>query len=134
MEDAAALRRRTMQAVRGKDTEPERIVRRLVSQLGFRYRLHRKDIPGTPDLAFIGLRKVIFVHGCFWHGHDCKRGAREPKSNSAYWVAKIARNKTRDKAHLEALSATGWCSLVVWECELRDQTRTQQRISSFLGK
>lgn len=134
MENATDLRRRTMQAVRGKDTEPERIVRRLVSQLGFGYRLHREDIPGRPDLAFIGCRKVIFVHGCFWHGHNCKRGAREPKANNAYWAKKIAGNKARDRVNAGVLSAMDWHSLVVWECELRNQTRVQQNIASFLSK
>lgn len=107
IEDAVALRRRTMQSVRSKDTGPERIVRNLVYQLGYRYRLNRKDLPGKPDLAFIGRQKAIFVHGCFWHGHDCKRGAREPKENHAYWVDKISRNRERDQSHLTTLVARG---------------------------
>ena len=133
MEDAA-VRRRTMQAIRSKDTEPERTVRRVVSQLGYRYRLHRKDLPGKPDLAFIGRRKVVFVHGCFWHGHGCARGARTPKANNAYWVKKIARNKVRDAAHLAALSALGWQSLVVWECELKALASVSERLAKFLGR
>lgn len=131
-EVAAAVRRRTMQAVRSKDTEPERTVRRLAYQLGYRYRLNRKELPGKPDLVFIGRRKVVFVHGCFWHGHDCKRGAREPKENNAYWVEKIARNKVRDKAHLATLAASGWRSLVIWECELRQLDRVRDRLAAFL--
>lgn len=132
IEDAAAVRRRTMQAVRSKDTQPERAVRRIVYQLGYRYRLHRKELPGKPDLAFIGRRKVVFVHGCFWHGHDCARGAREPKENNAYWVEKIARNKARDKDHLEVLTARGWGSLVIWECELKQLEKVRTRLAAFL--
>jgi len=128
----ATVRRRTMQAVRSKDTEPERIVRRLAYQLGYRYRLHRKDLPGKPDLAFIGRRKVVFVHGCFWHGHDCARGARTPKKNRVYWVEKIARNKARDQAHLTTLAARGWRSLVIWECELKQLDRVCEQLAAFL--
>lgn len=134
IEGAAAVRRRTMQAVRSNDTEPERAVRRLVCQLGYRYRLHRKDLPGKPDLAFIGRRKVVFVHGCFWHGHDCTRGAREPKENRAYWVEKIARNKTRDQAHLATLAALDWQILVIWECELKQLGKVCDRLAAFLGE
>ena len=132
MTEDAAVRRRTMQAVRSKDTKPERVVRHLAYQLGYRYRLYRKDLPGKPDLAFIGRRKVVFVHGCFWHGHDCARGAREPKENSAYWVAKIARNKARDQAHLATLAARGWQSLVIWECELKQLDAVRDRLAVFL--
>ncbi len=132
MTEDAAVRRRTMQAVRSKDTAPERAVRQLTTQLGYRYRLHRKDLPGTPDLAFIGRRKVVFVHGCFWHGHDCARGARTPQHNSAYWVAKIARNQARDSAHLATLAANGWKTLVVWECELKYPAGVRDRLERFL--
>ena len=126
------VRRRTMQAVRSEDTKPELAVRRVAYQLGYRYRLHRKDLPGTPDLAFIGRRKVVFVNGCFWHGHECARGARTPKENSAYWIDKIARNKARDRGHLASLAALGWQSLVIWECELKELTRVQKRLAEFL--
>ncbi len=121
-----------MQAVRSKDTKPEIAVRRAAYGLGYRYRLHRRDLPGTPDLAFIGRRKAVFVHGCFWHGHDCARGARTPKQNRAYWVGKIARNRERDQEHLAALAALGWHSLVVWECELKDLARVRERLVEFL--
>lgn len=92
-----------MRAVKSKDTKPERIVRRLVHSLGYRFRLHRKDLPGVPDLVFPRLHKVIYVHGCFWHGHDCKRGARPPKENAECWREKIARNRKRDVFHLAEL-------------------------------
>lgn len=107
-----------MRAVRSQDTKPELVVRRLVHLLGFRFRLHRKDLPGKPDLVFSGRRRVIFVHGCFWHGHDCTRGARVPKTNSEYWLAKISRNRLRDQRVRQELDDAGWQILTVWECEL----------------
>ena len=122
-----------MRAVKGQDTGPEMRVRRLVHRMGYRYRLHRKDLPGKPDLVFPGRRKVIFVHGCFWHGHDCKRGARAPKTNAAYWKTKIGRNAQRDAEHRAALRALGWDALVIWECELKqDDDRLAARIKQFL--
>lgn len=132
MTEDAAVRRRTMQAVRGTNTGPERLVRRLTYQLGYRYRLHRKDLPGKPDLAFIGRRKVVFVHGCFWHGHGCARGNREPKTNADYWRAKIARNKARDSDNVKQLVKNAWRVLVVWECELKDREKVASKINSFL--
>lgn len=121
-----------MRAVKDKDTGPEMVVRRLAFSMGFRYRLHRKDLPGKPDLAFIGRRKVVFVHGCFWHGHDCARGARVPKENNAYWVQKIFRNKARDQSNLNALAAKGWQSLVIWECELKQLKNVSDRLAAYL--
>ena len=132
MTEDAAVRRRTMQAVRSTDTEPERAVRRLAYQLGYRYRLHRKDLPGKPDLAFIGRRKAVFVHGCFGHGHNGARGARAPKTNAAYWANKISRNKTRDQENLKKLTALGWRCLVIWECELKQPALVRQVLSRFL--
>jgi DNA mismatch endonuclease, patch repair protein len=132
MTETSAARRRIMQAVRSKDTTPELLVRRLVTALGYRYRLHRRDLPGKPDLAFIGRRKVVFVHGCFWHGHNCARGAREPRSNRAYWLRKIDGNRLRDRAHLDALARTGWRALVVWECELKESAKVTRQLSRFL--
>jgi DNA mismatch endonuclease (patch repair protein) len=126
------LRSRIMRAVKGRDTAPEMIVRRLAHGMGYRYRLHRYDLPGKPDLAFSGRRAAIFVHGCFWHGHDCKRGARRPKANAAYWEGKIAKNKARDAASLSRLKTLGWRTLVLWECELRDETRLCSRLRRFL--
>ncbi|MEQ8406419.1 MAG: very short patch repair endonuclease [Oceanicaulis sp.] len=126
-------RSRVMARVKGKDTKPELKVRRLAHALGYRFRLHRKDLPGTPDLAFPGRRKVIFVHGCFWHGHACARGARKPKTRADYWAAKIARNRARDAAAQAALSELGWDALVLWECELKDVDALAGRLRRFLG-
>jgi DNA mismatch endonuclease (patch repair protein) len=134
MTEDPATRRRTMQAVRSTDTEPELAVRRIVYKLGYRYRLHRKDLPGKPDLAFIRQRKVVFVHGCFWHGHDCARGARTPKENRAYWIEKIARNKARDRANYNALTALGWGSLTIWECTIKAPDHLRARLVEFLEK
>lgn len=97
-----------MRAVRSKDTKPELEVRSLLHRLGHRFRIHRKDIPGNPDIVFPGRHKVIFIHGCFWHGHDCARGARIPVNNRDYWIAKIARNVARDTKHLSSLKSLGW--------------------------
>jgi len=126
-------RSRVMARVKGKDTQPEMKVRRLAHALGYRFRLQRKDLPGTPDLTFPGRRKVIFVHGCFWHGHDCARGARKPKQNAAYWSAKIARNRARDVDAVAALKADGWSVLTVWECEMKDTDALAQRLKAFLN-
>ncbi|TAU43901.1 DNA mismatch endonuclease Vsr (plasmid) [Rhizobium ruizarguesonis] len=125
-----------MRAVKSKDTAPEMIVRRLVHSLGFRYRLHRKDLPGKPDLIFPARRKVIFVHGCFWHGHDCSRGARKPKSNADYWHAKIARNVERDGRNNEALQKAGWDVMTVWECDTKvaDREGLAVRLDAFLNR
>jgi DNA mismatch endonuclease (patch repair protein) len=125
-----------MRAVKSSDTLPERTVRKAVCALGFqrRYRLHGADLPGNPDLVFAPMRKAIFVHGCFWHGHSCKRGARAPKDNASYWQAKIARNRARDGAALEALSQAGWRALVIWECETRDGEGLRRRLRLFLRR
>lgn len=114
-----AVRRRTMQAVKGKDTGLEWKVRRLLHRAGYRYRLHRKDLPGKPDIVFPSRRKAVFVNGCFWHGHDCPRGARKPKTNTDYWLPKIERNRERDREAWAALESTGWRVLVIWECEAK---------------
>jgi DNA mismatch endonuclease (patch repair protein) len=118
--ESPEIRRRTMQAVKGKDTAPEMTVRRMLHASGFRYRVHRTDLPGCPDIVFGRRRKIIFIHGCFWHGHDCSRGARIPKSNTAYWTAKIDRNQKRDAATREQLKKDGWRVLVIWECEIHE--------------
>lgn len=122
----------TMRKVRSKNTGPELKVRKLVFALGYRFRLHRADLPGTPDLAFIGLRKVIFVHGCWWHGHVCKRGARPPKTRRSYWLPKIERNRRRDSKAERELRKTGWGVLVIWECELSHPDRVSARLKRFL--
>lgn len=124
-----------MARVRHKDTSPEMIVRRLLHRLGYRYRLHGSKLPGKPDLVFAGRRKVIFVHGCFWHQHEdarCTR-RRRPTSNTAYWEGKLDRNVARDKVAVEQLTAAGWQPLIVWECETKDQAALMKRLSSFLG-
>ena len=126
-----AERARIMASVKAKNTKPEMLVRRLCHAMGYRYRLHRKDLPGAPDLVFPARRKVIFVHGCFWHGHDCRRGARKPKNNADYWRGKISRNRDRDEAAIAALLKVGWTPLVVWECELKADNLAQ-RIQRFL--
>jgi DNA mismatch endonuclease, patch repair protein len=133
MKETPEERSRIMRAVKGQDTAPEMIVRRLAHAMGYRFRLHRKDLPGKPDLVFPGLRKVLFVHGCFWHGHGCARGARIPVQNRDYWTAKIARNKERDKKAGSALKALGWSSLALWECELKDADAVSRRIAGFLA-
>jgi DNA mismatch endonuclease (patch repair protein) len=121
-----------MQAVKSKDTAPELLVRSLAHRMGYRFRLYRKDLPGKPDLVFPGLRKVIFVHGCFWHGHDCLRGARVPKSNRDYWVKKISKNRARDVAARTALTGLGWRATVLWECELGNKHSIRRRLRQFL--
>lgn len=120
-----------MRAIRSKGMKPELAVRSLVHRLGYRFRLHRKDLPGKPDLVFGPRRKVIFVHGCFWHCHNCKV-AHDPKSNRDYWGPKLERNKLRDGENLRALLSGGWQSLVIWECELCDPSALCERISKFL--
>jgi DNA mismatch endonuclease (patch repair protein) len=122
-----------MRRVKGRDTKPEMIVRRALTRLGARYRLHRKDLPGTPDVAMPGRRLAIFVHGCFWHGHDCARGARVPKQNREYWIAKVARNTARDATNRTALQAMGWRVETLWECELKDAARLEERLRTVLA-
>jgi len=125
-------RARIMRAVKSVDTGPEMIVRRMLHKLGYRFRLHRKDLPGKPDLVFASRKAVIFVHGCFWHGHNCKRGARTPKTNAPYWTDKIRRNVKRDAQTIANLKAAGWRVLVIWECELNDLDRLRSRSVAFL--
>ncbi|WP_425409612.1 very short patch repair endonuclease [Hyphococcus sp.] len=112
-------RAEVMRAVKSKDTKPEIALRKALFALGYRYRLNVRDMPGKPDLVFPKHRTVIFMHGCFWHGHHCKRGARLPKTNTDYWRDKIARNQKRDKKNAAALRKLGWRVVTVWECELR---------------
>jgi DNA mismatch endonuclease, patch repair protein len=126
-------RSENMRAIRGKDTLPELAVRSLVHRLGYRFRLHRKDLPGKPDLAFPVRRKVIFVHGCFWHSHSCKTGLI-PQSNRDFWLPKLQRNQVRDKENLEALALQGWDALVIWQCELKNSHSVGLRVKRFLGR
>ena len=127
-------RRYTMSQVHSKDTKPEMRVRRLAHRLGYRYRLHRKDLPGKPDLVFPGRKKVIFVHGCFWHGHSCKAGQKRPKTNREYWARKIERNKQRDIENQNKLRKEGWDVLVIWECETKDLDALAKKLRAFLEK
>ena len=121
-----------MRRVKGRDTTPERTVRRLLTRLGARYRLHRADLPGKPDIVMPGRRLALFVHGCFWHGHDCARGARVPKANRDYWTAKVASNRARDEAARDKLTAAGWRVETVWECELKDEAAVSERLRRLL--
>jgi DNA mismatch endonuclease, patch repair protein len=125
-------RSENMRAIRGKDTKPEMTVRSVVHGLGYRFRLHRADLPGKPDLVFPARFKVIFVHGCFWHSHGCKSGLI-PNSNRDFWLPKLRRNELRDGRNLEALAQQGWKALVIWECELRDSGALRFRLKRFLG-
>lgn len=118
-----------MARIHGKDTGPERAVRSVLHKMGFRFRLHRKDLPGCPDIVLPRHKSVIFVHGCFWHGHSCKRGAR-PTSNVAFWERKIGGNYERDKNAYKKLKSLGWSVLVVWQCQI--QERLQDRLFRFL--
>ena len=121
-----------MRRVKGRDTKPELIVRKALTRLGARYRLHRKDLPGAPDVVMPGRKLAIFVHGCFWHGHDCARGARVPKANRDYWLGKVGRNRERDARHLAALTALGWRVETIWECELKDGAGLEARLRTLL--
>jgi DNA mismatch endonuclease (patch repair protein) len=122
-----------MQAVRSTNTTPELLVRSAAHRLGYRFRVHAANLPGKPDLVFAGRRKVIFVHGCFWHGHSCVRGARIPRTNRSYWLRKIARNATRDQATKAQLRRLGWRVLVIWECHLKNPERVRTRLATFLS-
>ena len=122
-----------MARVKARDTGPERAVRRMLWAAGYRYRLNRRDLPGTPDIVLPGRKAAVFVHGCFWHGHDCARGARQPKANADYWRAKIARNVARDARNQSDLNARGWRPIVVWECELKASDALQARLLDELG-
>lgn len=130
-----AQRSYAMRQVKGKNTKPELIVRAALRNLGHTgYRLHRSDIPGGPDIAWIGRKLAIFINGCFWHGHNCPRGARIPKSKTDYWVGKISRTVQRDIQNRQRLSAAGWSTLTLWECELRDERVLNTRLTSFLER
>lgn len=122
-----------MSRIRSRDTKPEMAVRRLLHGLGYRYVLHDTRLPGKPDLVFPSRRKVLFVHGCFWHGHDCGRGFR-PVKNAEFWAAKIDGNRARDRRHVRAISAQGWQVLTVWECAIRSDRMAvlERRLVKFL--
>ena len=126
-------RSENMRTIRNRDTLPEIEVRSLVHRLGYRFRLHRKDLPGKPDLVFPARRKAIFVHGCFWHSHACKTGL-VPKTNRDFWLPKLLRNKERDMENIEALTRLGWDVHVIWQCELKDSKSMRLRVKRFLGR
>jgi DNA mismatch endonuclease (patch repair protein) len=126
-----ADRSRLMGRVRQKNTSPELAVRRAAHRLGYRFRLHKKDLPGRPDLVFPRHRKVVFVHGCFWHRHDCKK-ATTPTSNVEFWQRKFAANVSRDRNVLAKLHELGWSTMVVWECQVQDQTELNGKLLEFL--
>ncbi len=128
-----AERSARMGRIKNKDTKPEMVVRRMVHALGFRFRLHRRDLPGCPDLCFGPQRKAIFVHGCFWHRHDCKL-TRLPKSRVDFWKPKLEANRVRDRERQAALRDLGWEILVVWECELAHREQLKNMLTAFLGE
>jgi len=127
-------RSQIMRAVKSKDTAPERIVRKWLHANGYRYRLHADAILGKPDIVFPSRKKLIFVHGCFWHGHKCTRGDRQPKTNTNYWKTKIEKNIARDCLQFQKLNTLGWQVLIVWECETRPMKHNElaSKLVSFL--
>jgi len=129
-----ARRSENMRRIKSKDTSPEWAVRRMIHGLGFRYRLHRRDLPGSPDLVFTTKRKAVFVHGCFWHAHGCKRGGKTPVGNANYWAEKLRRNRARDRKTLSALRRTGWHCMVIWECHLKKSENLKRRLVKFLTR
>jgi len=126
-------RSRIMRSVHQKDTGPELVVRRLLHALGYRYRLHLSMLPGRPDIVFPGRKKVVFVHGCFWHSHEGCRRATKPSSNKVFWHNRLEGNKRRDAVNIERLEALGWEALVVWECQVKDIQELKRRVTDFLG-
>lgn len=127
-------RKLNMSRIRNKDTRPEIVVRSLVHGSGYRFRLHVKSLPGKPDLVFLSRRKIIFVHGCYWHMHKCKYGRVTPKTNAEFWQNKRSGNVERDKKNLSLLRRNGWQVLVVWECWLRKPETLKERVVNFLDK
>jgi DNA mismatch endonuclease (patch repair protein) len=123
-------RSRNMRAIRDRDTGPELMVRRLLHGMGFRFRLHRRDLPGCPDIVLPGRRVVVFVHGCFWHRHRCHFGCVEPTTRPEFWRAKFAANVARDRRSIRALRRAGWQVIVIWECQTRDLHRLEERITA----
>jgi len=128
-----ATRSKIMSAVHTRDTGPEIVVRSMTHRLGYRYSLTRSDLPGKPDLAFVSRKKVIFVHGCFWHAHSCKYG-KLPKSRLDYWEPKIAANRARDHRQTGRLRRGGWSVMVVWQCQLKRKDALEMRLRRFLGE
>lgn len=127
-----AQRSACMASIRSIDTRPEMVVRRLVHSLGYRYRLHKRELLGTPDLVLTWYQCVIFIHGCFWHMHRCKRGKSTPLTNAEFWRTKRESNRIRDRQNIAALLRAGWRVLVVWECQTGDQTQLAERLDGFI--
>ncbi len=121
-----------MSRIRGKDTKPELVVRRLLHAMGYRYRLHDRRLPGSPDLVFPKYRKVVFVHGCFWHRHRCRFGRVMPSTRKDFWVEKLEKNRQRDTRNRRALRQLGWVVLVVWECQIRRREWLAEHLLEFL--
>ena len=132
-DDVPEARRAVMRAIKGKGTKPEMVVRRMLHAMGYRFRLHRRDLPGTPDLAFPSRKSAIQVHGCFWHQHRGCRRSHVPVTRAVYWEPKLARNVERDGLNQQRLEELGWRLLTVWECELRDMEAVAWRVQDFLG-
>ncbi len=128
------VRSRNMSAIRSKNTKPEAVVRSLLFALGYRYRLHRKDLPGKPDIVLKKHNTIIFVHGCFWHHHKNCRRANWPKSNQEYWLPKIQRNIERDKIHIRKLKKEGWEVLVIWECQIKNMDKLSLKIQKHFRR
>jgi len=122
-----------MANIRGKNTKPELVVRRVIHALGFRFRLHRRDLPGSPDLVFPRLRKAVLVHGCFWHRHPGCKYATTPRSNVEFWNRKFEQNQERDNRTFLKLVELGWTPLIIWECETRNVETLRERVALFLG-
>jgi DNA mismatch endonuclease Vsr len=128
-----AERSERMSRIRSKDTRPELAVRQALFGLGYRYQLHRKDLPGKPDIVFPSRKKALFVHGCFWHSHDGCKVANLPKSRTEFWQAKFQRNVERDNLNKRALRRMGWGTLTIWECETKRPDRLLRRVTGYLG-
>lgn len=136
MADTISPARRSwnMSRIKGRDTKPEIQIRSMLHRMGLRFRLHRAELPGKPDIVLVGRRTVVFVHGCFWHRHGRCRFAYSPKSRKAYWSRKFAKNVERDQAQRKSLQASGWKTVVVWECELRDEARITRRLRRLFDR
>ena len=126
-------RSENMRRIKAKDTKPEMVVRKLLHSMGYRYRLHAKDLPGKPDVVFRRLKRVVFVHGCFWHQHSECREGRLPGTRPEYWIPKLGRNVERDKIHVASLAQAGWQVLTLWECQLSDVNALKQTLRAFLS-
>ena len=125
-------RSRIMSKVKGKDTKPELFVRSLLYKMGYRFRLHRRDLPGNPDIVLPRHKKVIFIHGCFWHGHKACPRAKRPSSNKMFWEEKLNKNIQRDKRNISGLKEMGWDPLIIWTCEIKDHANLRIKLLNFL--